>query len=177
MNVDREEARRTAEGAIRLWGPMLRRSGLITLAAVGAWFAVYATGVVAVGWSGTLLIAAVGAMCVFYFATAFQFNLVVPKRVRQLHGIVDRLDLDQGMLELNTLIGDGREDCETKRRAMETLVARIELAAQKAVAEGSTPAEIEAYVAIELERGRVPLDAESDSLAPVLDMLERIRQA
>ena len=177
MNVDREEARRTAEGATGLWGPVLRRSGLITLAAVGVWFAVYATGVVAVGWSYALLIAAVAAMCVFYFATAFQFNLVVPKRVRQLHGIIDRLDLDQGMLELNTLIGDGREESESKRRATETLVDKIELIAQKAVAEGAAPAEIEAYIEVELERGRIPLDAESDSLRLVLDMLERIRRA
>ena len=175
MMPDPGPGRRRVEAADGFWRPILRRSAFVTSIAVVAWTVVSAMGLPPVTRGEAIGIAVVGAMLVFYFASAFQYNLVVPKRVRALRDAIDRHDLDRSMVELNTLLSEGRGDVDSTRRAIETVVGRIELAAQSAVAEGVDPADIESYVAIRLERGDASLEADPTLLAPVLDLLERLR--
>ena len=168
-------SRGRAKAVDAYWGPLLRRSAYVTSIALVAWIVVYAMGWPPVTPLEAIGIAVVGALLVFYLTSAFQYNVVVPRRVRALSDQVDRHDLDLSMAELNTLLSDGRGDSDSKRRAIETLVEKIELAAQNAVAAGAEPADIESYLAIQLERSDASLEADPELLAPVLDLLERLR--
>ena len=175
MTPDPGPGRRRVEAADGLWRPILRTSAYVTSIAVVAWTVVSVLGLPPVTRSEAIGIAVVGAMLVFFLASEFQFNFVLPSKVRTLSDQIDRHDLDLSMAELNTLLSDGRGDAESKRLAVETLVAKLELAVQNAVATGADPADIESYLAIQIERGDASLEADPELLGPVLDLLERLR--